>query len=165
MQKDCLIQIFSFLSPKDIISCSSINKLWYLSSSDNYLWFLKCNEQIKNIKYKNQNLENLIYNYEINWKLLYLGMFHHRYESFTMNQCKDVNHFMSTMANNEGIGFIFATIVLYVPFMMIIIPLALPFEIYNYIKHKRNKLKACNCDSCYYKQLYSAIKLLKYYKQ
>jgi hypothetical protein len=171
LPKDCLTHIFSYLSATDIISCSLVSHDWYMASSDNYNWFKLCKEGIQKVYHdlerydKTKNLKNLDYCSKVNWKLFYLGIFHHRYDSQIISCYKQFGRDVKNMMKIDLLSGVLISCLIVIPCSIIAFPLSIGLEIYTLIKHSRNKMETCNCESCLYKPLFKGNKLLKYYRQ
>jgi hypothetical protein len=143
--KDILIKIFSYLSAKDIISCSQVNHKFYEVSSNNPLWFDLV--KIEGNKYlKNPN--SLRYDDKINYKLYYLSLFNQKYHLQIFNFYRDIRDVIIDRRNYIQKILVYS---IYVPFAILFFPLFLGVEIYECISHQRTKYEYCSCDSCHKK--------------
>lgn len=141
--KDIWVKIFSYLSAKDIISCSRVNRKFYKAASDNHIWFqLFQSEGNKFMK----KINTLVYDDKINYKLYYLSLFNQKYHLQTFNFYREIKN-MASFTNN---GFEKSIIhCVYISIAIIFLPLIIGVEIYECICHHRRKYEYCSCDSCY----------------
>lgn len=142
---DILNRVFSYLSTKDIISCSRVNHKWYIVSSNNYLWFIKFKKECeKYIKHS----EHINYDDKLNYKLYYLSLFNQKYHL----QITDFYRDIINLANVEHLNLIQKSVA-YVFFISPIVVFSFPFlfgsEIYDYINHRKHSYEYCNCGSCF----------------
>jgi len=161
LPKDSLIDIFSYLSAKDVINVSLVNHEWYRASSDNHLWFDLCQREIKKIK---GDYKIRCYCSKVNFKLLYLGMFHQKYNSQIVASYKSFLNLSWKIFKKEPIiGSL--VIIGSIPFGIVCIPFCIGIEIYSNIKHNKKQFEFCDCESCYNKGVTKGKKILKYYGQ
>jgi hypothetical protein len=143
LYKDIWIKIFSYLSAKDIISCSRVNHKFYEASSDNHIWF----ELFRNEGYKFMKNPNMIvYEDKINYKLYHLSYFNQKYHLQTFNFYREIQMMASLGRNGLEKSIIYG---LYIPGAIIFLPLIVGMEIYECISHHRKKYEYCSCNSCY----------------
>lgn len=137
--------IYSFLEGKDVISCSEVNRTMYYANCNNLLWYrLMLKETRKKIM---KSRINILYDDKLNYKILYLSMFHQKYNSRFIDFYKD-SFFSYICENSSWYEKLLILPMFVIPASIIISPLALIGEGVNYFHHKRRHYEFCDCDSC-----------------
>lgn len=154
--QDTLHHIFSYLSARDLLSCSFVCKDWNKATNDNYLWFMGFTRDLpkyvraNHLLRKDKKDPRFIYFEDISYKMLYLSCFQHKYE-FEM-----LKHYKELCCISLGLDFWLERICISVAFVIggiVLFPVILGFEIYEYCHMKTNKNKFCDCEKCFHKML------------
>jgi hypothetical protein len=127
---DVLFQIMIYLSCKDLLSSSMVCKDWNKVSQDNQLWFIVLKRDLSK-KIKNRRIT---YSEDLIYKSLYLSCFNHHYQRGRMKDYKEL-YFRSRYYLGTCL-----TIVL--------LPIMVAIEIYDFYGSKQNRYEYCNCESC-----------------
>jgi hypothetical protein len=142
LNSDIILEILYFLNARDIILFSNVNRKFHQISLDNRLWFHLFQEQ-----YKKFNRLKLEYDSQIEYKVVYLSLFHQKYNLQFINFYKEFP-FPKLRSRLEDViwkTFFFA------PLLICIFPMIILIEIYEFCFHQTKIYEYCKCDSCFRK--------------
>lgn len=150
ISNDVLVTIFEYLSGKDLISCTMVNRSFYFASSNNRLWFEMIRKEGKKFL---KNVSRLSYNEpKLNYKLIFLSMFNAKYQSqlssfFSFS--KDL--FFGYVRKQTFVWYekLLLTSFFIVPGYIFLTPIAVGIEFLNYSNHFQKEYEYCSCESCH----------------
>jgi hypothetical protein len=155
--QDLWKDIFEYLEPEDILSCSLVCKHFYHLNLNNQLWFRKILQK-KLYLHKNVTMTHPVVCYypKLNYKKYYLSLFHHPYQFGLhipyVNLKNDYHRFIDPYSTSFQIKNKLIFFCIYAPIQILLFPVYGILEIADYINYRKySKIQPkilCQCKVC-----------------